>query len=312
MNRESKSHSTHTDRATPGRRETRYSSSEGSYEVKEEEHKPEVFDKSNASAKNKQSSTPAAVLKLCKTVKDLYEKKRLPELEHSKFTFLSIQSLTRDNEDGFDYETRKAIPDLNEYYKEASAGKNVPFLEAINRVESFIEGEPSAIMRHAKFPKKPISATNTYHRRLAAKGIKMKITDAKAKFDNDPTDPEVAAAINEYNEEYENYGNRIRDFMDEEKGSILPHQVTYLNKMIRTHEEKVSKMKSSGDKGVKRVATTKPAGAFDIYVTSVGDKYSELSDSDRTKKLRQEYEKLSTETRNLLEMQARNARKDVC
>lgn len=128
-------------------------------------------------------------------------------------------------------------------------------------------------MRHAKFPKKPSSALNTFRQNLKAKGITMKMNDSKAKFENDPTDPEVTAAINEFNEEYENYGNRIRDFMDEEKGSILPHQVTFLNKMARTHEEKVLKMsKSNGGKGVKRAVPPKPRDPFDIYAESMQEK----------------------------------------
>jgi len=308
MNRESKSYSTHTDRGTPtpGRRET-HNSSEGSYEAREE-YKVEAFSKSNAS-QTKQSSTPAAMLKLCKIIMDLDEKKRLPDLEHSKFTVQAIQSLTRDNDDSFDFETRKAIHDLNDVYKEASAGRNVPFLEAIKRVMGFIEDEPSAILRHAKFPPKPVSAINTFQRNMRAKGVKMSHGDAKALIDSDPTDPDVAAAINEYNYEFENYGNKIRDFMDEEKGSILPHQVMYLNKSIRTHEEKVQKMKSNSVK-VKRTAP-KPVDAYSVYVKSMKGMYNELPESDRNKKLMQGYEKLGPEARNLLEMQAKakNAKK---
>jgi len=106
-------------------------------------------------------------------------------------------------------------------------------------VKSYIEQEPSVILQHAKFPAKPISALITYQRRLQAKGSKMTLKDARAKYDNDPTDPEVAAAINDFYEEHENYGNKIREFMDQEKASIQPHQVTYLNMLIRTHEQKV-------------------------------------------------------------------------
>jgi hypothetical protein len=138
---------------------------------------------------------------------------------------------------------RNAIHSLRHYYSAAVAHSHVPVLDAIATVEKFLENEPSAVQLHPHFPAKLSNSKNHCARVLAEKGQKSGgLAAISAKFKDEPGHPDVAAAINASVEESEAYPERLKHFVRDFQDDILPHQIPFINSLIRKHEAKVGSL----------------------------------------------------------------------
>ncbi|KAF1751961.1 hypothetical protein GCK72_018515 [Caenorhabditis remanei] len=202
--------------------------------------------------------------------------------------------------------------DYRKYLKQATKIRNFQLNDASTVLLSYLGGD-KALSEFPSFPEKPPTKFQLYikENKIDFKGGKAAFSGASMRAAHKGMNEDVAGSKKmdeQLHKLHTEYIPRLQDFIDSHPNLTLEQQQFIGNKIKSLDKKYNSKPivpktpKKPKNKSAKKEIET----AFSLFCRSKNEKYRDLSDEERERKLKKKFDKLPAETRDLFESLALN------
>lgn len=249
---------------------------------------------------NVQTTTlPKDMYKFCKYLLDLEDQKKLYiSSKKGNVKFHNLLQNTSDLDPSIDLASMQTSFVI--FYRWASSLSEIPLTDALKRVIDYVQGD-HILQKYPGYPKRPASKWNFYLQSQGLNPFKSGEMD-RINYKNEDNQ-RVIEAEKEHLKAKRTYIEQLRQFLEVYSDSLFANQIEQIqkeiNRSVKALEEEQPKEGKTKQKNVK-LQQPKPT-AFDLYKRTMEEKYKDLSEDEREKKLRKRYNKLDLEQRQIYE-----------
>ncbi|CAI4225103.1 unnamed protein product [Auanema sp. JU1783] len=198
----------------------------------------------------------------------------------------------------FDIET--FVKTYRKYY--AAAFKKITIDSSLKCVKDYLESN-ECIVHYPDFPRAPPSVLTLYCRKNNLNFQFGKMAEIRATISNDEAGK--SECEHELSQLEAKYLRDLENFRERKESEFSAKQLDFLDKKIKSMKKKLLgppvRNTPKTPKGATRATTRAKKTAFDLFLATKKDKYTDLDEESRIKKLQKKFEKLDEDKKDIFE-----------